>query len=386
MNVVDDLLVVNTYGGSLLVAAKRVLKDHPGLSIRGSYEDVGYGSKTQALNFPDVPLLTKRAEWPAQDLSRTIVIAHPPCSGFSHQNKNNHVQERRDAPIMGTDSPAFHCTVDVCTYAMENRAAAVLIESVQPALEGAREVHDGLAQEHGYAIYRILQNACDFGVAQNRKRFWVLFVRTDLDHGVEFFLKRRFATVVETLSKTPHDEPIVSDQRRFDRILNTGLGKGYPRRTINTILRGDKGSGQVVNILKKELNLEEEKGHIVKEWTGRHYYTSVLRLLPPDGLATVLLCDNIWAFNGKPLTPSQYCLLMGFPARYKFHSLSQHRFLLSKGVCPPVAEWMLRTTIDNLERTVEHKTINLRCTTMVSVTAKSGDVVDLQATAAAAKG
>src|SRR5439155_6327803 len=140
-----------------------------GLPIRGSYEDAGFGLSLQMVNFPDLEFRATVDDWPDhQDLRRTIVLAHPPCSAFSRQTPKGRT---------GIQSDAFACTKRVLSYAMRRGAVAIAIESVQPALEGAKAVHDGYARRHGYHLYRVLQNAISFGVPQWRPRFWAVFVR-----------------------------------------------------------------------------------------------------------------------------------------------------------------------------------------------------------------
>ena len=65
-----------------------------------------------------------------------------------------HISSQTPARRKGTETDAFACTKKVLDYAMSHKAAAIAVESVQPALEGAREIHDAFAQRHGYGVLR----------------------------------------------------------------------------------------------------------------------------------------------------------------------------------------------------------------------------------------
>jgi hypothetical protein len=59
---------------------------------------------------------------------------------------------------------------------------------------------------------------------------------------------------------------------------------------------------------------------------------------------------------------AEYNALMGFPRGYTFPDryLADQRKYLSKGVCPPVAEWVLRTIVSHLEGKTLTKDVRLR--------------------------
>ena len=74
-------LIINSYGGSLVLGAKAV-----GAEIIGSYEDHNFGLGIQQAIFDDIKFVAYRKDWKPQDLRDVFVIAHPPCSAFSVQN------------------------------------------------------------------------------------------------------------------------------------------------------------------------------------------------------------------------------------------------------------------------------------------------------------
>lgn len=332
-----DVLVINTYAGSLLLAATSL-----GLKIRGSYEDVGYGSEIQALNFPNLDLQKKivqfRPEWPDDDdLSNTVVIAHPPCAAFSNQNWTTGNRK-------GTEAASFGCHTDVMKYALSRNCKALAIESVQGAMEGARVIHDKFGKKYGYNVYRILQNAVTFGVPQWRPRFWVVFSRRPA-YGIRHTPVYR--GVGDILA---HGEPA-------DPMIGRGLQKIYDRfKKARFNWQGvlDEGhTGGFLTILKKVFKDEEDDTQnklVLREKTGTKglYHTCLPRVLAERDFASVLLSDSYFFSAGRPMNRKEYHRLMGFPDDYCWgKDEREFRKFLSKGVCPPVAAWLLREILRN---------------------------------------
>ena len=123
----NDVVVINSYAGSPTIAATQ-----GGYNILASLEDGGYGLDAQRANFPNLTYVDN-LPWPEADLTGMMVIAHPPCAAFSAQNNSAN---------KGVDSTHFACTRRVIDYACLHNAAAVMIESVPGALEGARAFYD----------------------------------------------------------------------------------------------------------------------------------------------------------------------------------------------------------------------------------------------------
>jgi site-specific DNA-cytosine methylase len=340
------------------------------VKIRGSYEDAGYGIKVQKDNFPDLDFRDTRADWPKkQDLSRTVILAHPPCAAFSSQNV---LTKNRDK--QGVDAPKFQCTLDVLEYGMSNHAAAISVESVQPALEGARDVVDAIALEHGYVVYRVLQNARHFNVAQARKRFWLILVRSDLraSRGLELTHKRREVTVAQALAKEPDDEPTTQQKNRVAQARER-LSRHLTKKQIDALFVGDWGYGRLCHVIKRHLKLPEPTYTIAKFWVGRAFQSAVPHVLDPDKPAPTLLGDNVWLYRGRALTPSQYKILMGFPTKYKMPAGSQLLYFLSRGVCPPVASWILDQVMSGLGENVPRPK-----GATFSAVVRPGETIDLQ--------
>lgn len=335
-----DVLIINSYAGSLTLGATAV-----GLPIRASYEDAGFGLGVQMTNFPDLEYRPTYADWPdTQDLQRTVVLAHPPCSAFSNQTP-------RSGNRKGTGSDAFACTKQVLRYAMGNDAAAIAVESVPAALAGAAQVHESYARRYGYHLYRVLQNAVSFGVPQWRPRFWAVFVREGVAPAAMLWTlpHKGAVTVRDVLDEVPAEPVLPDTQRRFDLQRQRLIDElDLTPKAVDTLLREE--TGQLHNILTRRFFPDLDPMDVKRQHCGNGFVVKVLRLLDPDGFATTLLADSYWAYQGRPVSLPGYCALMGFPPDYVFpdRERTHARMYLSKGVCPPVATWVLDTIVKHL--------------------------------------
>jgi site-specific DNA-cytosine methylase len=332
----NGIVTINSYAGSLVLGTKAATGDLPVASL----EDVGYGVECQRANFPSLTIYPKLDDWPAELPRNKLVLAHPPCAAFSI----NTAAHRR-----GTEADAFQCTKRVLDYSMGNGAETVAVESVPQACDGARAVHEKYAEKYGYNLYRVFQNALHFGVPQNRERFWAIFSKRDT-------LSFDFAPRVVTVGQCYAPE-IGGVQKRHDKYLSDQhallKAAGLP---ASDVMGGKFGYGQLHKILgrvfeKYPAAAGDRKGYerVRPLLVNSAYRLCTQRLLDPNGYCGVVMgCswfthpDAGSPYGCRNLTEGEYALLMGYPAQYQMVPRSGHRSFLSKGVCPPVAEWLVR--------------------------------------------
>lgn len=372
-------LIINTYAGSLLVGADAI----EGSRIIGSYEDCGFGAENTKANRdkfknlePGFTFVDHIKQWPDQDLSDVIVLAHPPCAAFSQQNTS---KAKR-----GINTDAFQCTVKVLKYAMTNNAAAIAVESVPGALSGAWDIYDAMSNSGGYHVYRIMKNSLLFGVPQFRERFWAVLVRKDLaGPSMTWRLSPKIRTVSSVLDPLVGGTPIPSLHKainKFVKQLTTGpciCGKfhlckqcsenaGHENHTGTTAHPFDAADPQVVHgfdeaevraclnaipgykrsgfsaQVQKKFFPNLDKGVVCRRHVSP-FTSGQPSILAPGGYSPVLLGSSVWVYNGQPVTEEGYKAIMGFPVDYVFPTDKNYsmRTYLSKGVCPPVATWIL---------------------------------------------
>ena len=336
-------LVINTYGGSLLLGAKAL-----GLEIIGSYEDTGFGSAIQAANFPEVNLIAMRRDWPNQDLSETFVIAHPPCSAFSVQNSNPKAR--------GVDSAAFACTKSVLQYSVDNAALGIAIESVVGALQGAWPIHQYYADTYGYNVYRILENGTMFG-AQWRDRFWVVYLKKGAAPDVmPWTLYPKFKTIRQVVGELTGPSPAGLDEELAKLKHRFKTEAGCTDGEIEAMFNYNVQEMESIDGLLWERKFNNEvRWDVCKRYVTK-YASSAMVCLNPDGFCPVLLGSSWWHMDGRNMSEVGYKRLMGFPDDYVFpegntrkeNYRADMRTYLSKGVMPPIAAWVLRNSLTHL--------------------------------------
>ena len=336
-----QVIIINSYAGSLLLGATAA-----GFPIRATLENAGYGMEIQRLNFGDREEITFREhtyDWPRLDMSEMLVIAHPPCKAFSPQNPNR----------KGIGDEAFKDTIRVMEYAMGQKTMALAIESVPGTMKGAWEVHDDYAKIYGYDIYRVLQNSISFGLPQWRPRFWAVFVRRGIlpiGNKMDWHLVPSYVPVRVFLDDDPGpQDPVLEEKFRKQIALFKKNGVENWKEVLTS-----KDSGSLFALLRRINSMTEP----LQEISRRHcfhgsFMSSVLRVLDPGGFAPTLLYDSWWFCLGRNVRPQEMKAIMGFPRDYGFPMklAPKYREFLSRGVCPPVAAWILENIHYNIAGT-----------------------------------
>lgn len=341
------VLIINSYAGSLLIAAKA--KRHP---IVGSFEDAGYGIGIQQHNYPKLTYVSTYAAWPRKpDLRGHIVLAHPPCAAFSMMTIGNKEKS-------GVDAAKFQCTRQVLDYALGGNCDALAVESVVRALAGAWQVHEDAAKKYGYDVYRVLQNSVTFGTPQWRPRFWALFVKKRLLRDGRLRLHHSPERTVVGQLLTDGDDPVNPTLARKYEEQIARLKKDFGATFAREVLAGHHGFGSLATILlKHERKKNPKTTKQVLDMSHAHcvwgkYMSQSLRLLDPQSYCPTLLNHSFWAVPGRPVTDREYQRIMGFPDDYVFpeREAKDLRAYLSRGVCPPVAAWVLTQLQENIVR------------------------------------
>ena len=338
-------LVINTYGGSLLVGAQAL-----GLEIIGSYEDTGFGMPIQQANFPRLDFRPFRKDWPVQDLSETFVIAHPPCSAFSVQNNN---PERK-----GVNSSAFACTKSVLQYCVDNKAVGFAIESVVGALAGAWHIHQEYADKYGYNIYRILENGTMFG-AQWRDRFWVVYLKKGAAPDLmPWTIRPNWQNVQDVITGYEDGPSPAGLDEALEKLKGRFINEAHcTPEDLEWIFSNPPEMESVDGRLWERKFKNQIRWEVCKQYVTK-YASSAMVQLAPQGFCPVLLGSSWWFTNGRNLSERAYKRLMGFPADYIFpegdtgrkkdNYRIDMRTYLSKGVMPPIAAFILENALRHL--------------------------------------
>jgi site-specific DNA-cytosine methylase len=325
-----NVVTINTYGGSLLLGAKAARAN-----ILATMEDCGYGSDLQALNFPKVPRFEKTEDWPDRFIAtpwRDIdVIAHPPCASFS-------IMAGRYKTNRGTESDGFECHRRVMDYALGHRCRTLAIESVTGAYAGGKDAYEETAKRYGYRVNYIFLNAASFGVPQWRPRVWMLFhhVKT-----LRIELRPHYVLAGEVLIGGKVPVP--------DMLGGHGGHVWNLWEQTKKSLKGRKPTGHIFQALRELHGLESYEEVRKKFPHACGYVSNHVRFIDPNWFSTTILGNTILVHNDKFVSTEEYCSLMGFPRNYEWgRRLRSMRTYLSKGVCPPIATWILKMMDRNM--------------------------------------
>jgi site-specific DNA-cytosine methylase len=328
------VLIINSYAGSLVLGAKAA-----GCEIVGSYEDAAFGIEAQKLNFPELDYVD-RLPWPERNLKGVTVIAHPPCAAFSVQNCSNYaIHGKRE--YMGTGTDAFACHAAVMDYSLGAGCDALAIESV-PGVMKVANTYSEYAKKYGYSHYFLRLNSVGFGVPQWRPRVWIVFSKTRL-------LDIEYRPVYRPLKNFLLTEGTLVGYGNARRVVKKLKEAGVTDDTLREIFEGTHGLGSVLQIGKRVLGLDEFE--VKEKWNLHGQFTSKMpRMINQEEWAPTILGDSTWFVNGRPLFMEEFCAIMGFPTDYQWPRSYEPRLYLSKGVCPPVATWILKQIEMNLAK------------------------------------
>lgn len=315
-----------------------------------------------------------------------VVIAGPPCQGFSTAGKRELSDDRNHLlPLAGKIAADIHPKV-------------ILIENVWAAKAGAHsrywsELETGL-RERGYRSKTLTCNAADLGLAQSRRRLlmmaWKGHRDPDFDALTQLFKKpsARLDNVLSGVEELPSHTPRLLDTNSRDYLIAKRIGpgqklsnvRGGPRaihtwnipeafgrttaeecRLLEFVMRirrqerrRDFGDADPVSVerIEKEFLMRTEKliasllkkGYLrnVEKWIDiRHTFNGKYRRFQWDsiacavdtrfGEAQLFLHPN----EHRPFTVREAARIQGFPDEYLFEGVDRSAFRLIGNAVPP---------------------------------------------------
>ena len=103
-----------------------------------------------------------------------LLIGGPPCQG--HSNLNNKTRRADPRNLLYFVMPAFAVALNIPNILIEN------VPSIRNAKENVVEITRSILRTHGYHVEEIILDASEFGVAQTRKRHFLLGSKSSLNH------------------------------------------------------------------------------------------------------------------------------------------------------------------------------------------------------------
>lgn len=95
-----------------------------------------------------------------------LLVGGPPCQG--HSNLNNQTRHFDPRNLLYLVMPAFAIALNVPNLIVEN------VQNIGRSKENVVKISKNILETNGYNVQEDLLNACDFGVAQSRKRHFLV--------------------------------------------------------------------------------------------------------------------------------------------------------------------------------------------------------------------
>ena len=297
--------------------------------ILGHLEESMYGVRSSIRANPGLEVHVKEQYWPLEKYAGTVdfLYCNPPCAPFSQAGAT--MKHGGDGWKI---DPRLRCWRN-CFVAFEAIQPRVFaIESVTRALTAARPFVDELAtmaHEMGYAVTHLMVDAKNHGMAQKRKRYFFVAHNVDIDFAAPVSPR---PTVGELIKDVRDPGYIPPWKDKSHEVLLPFLQPGESFRAMWEQFNDTEG---------RALNAQ---GGV----TGRPRI--FIHRVDANGLIGTITGDYfVHPYEDRFMGINELKVLNGFPEDYWFEGNPKGHFsLLSRGVCPPVAEWLAKNVYDGV--------------------------------------
>lgn len=329
------------FGGGSSIGASH----HFNLTVH--LEESFYGAKTSQTNFPDLEVFRQPSHWPIEQLKRRDIrylYCNPPCALFSQAG----ACMRGGGDAWKTD-PRQRCWRN-CFVAFEAlRPDVFSLESVCQAFERGRQFVDDFAHmalDMGYSATFLLVDARNYGMAQRRKRFFLVLHRVALDFDLPDY-------------PLPTVNEVLGDMRG-----GPGWVTPWTNPTHEALIPFLQ-HGESFREMWEQFNSTEDcprnaQGGLI----GRPRI--FIHRVNGEGLIGTITGDYfVHPTDDRFLGMNELKVLNGFPEDYYLEGAPKsHASLIARGVCPNVSEWLSRAVRRGIDRGIptsgEVRTIDLR--------------------------
>lgn len=287
-------------------------------NVLAHFEHGTYGHATAKLNFPETEFRIGTENWLKPPLNEAVdfIFSNPPCAPWSSASHGRKIPWHKD--------PRLQLIKDIFFLLPVLKPKVWAWESVCQAWTKGRPFVERLidaANKLGYSTTVVLLDAQYLGVAQKRRRFFLVIHNVEIPWIMPDFSKiLTSGDVLDTLD--PGEFRFPMSKRDIDLIPHVPPGQS---------LRGtfDKRAG--------DLSLLERNKH--GEIKGRPSFLS--KRLHHDLPAPTVIGGALYHYKeDRLLTPNEISALSGFPPSWKWPSAQAMTHEASRGVCPPVGMWL----------------------------------------------
>jgi site-specific DNA-cytosine methylase len=330
-------LGVHIYAGGFTVG----VSDH--FEPLGHLEEgkIGYGAPSAKLNFPELPMISGVENWKpfVKDLmdrrgKPNLVYCNPPCAAFSVAGATM----RGGGNAWRTD-PRLSCWHNCFSVFEQVQPDFYVVESVVRAFTAGREFIDGFVQraadEYGYSATHVLIDGQNHGIAQIRKRYFLVLHKKDFHPMAPNWGPAK--TAREALAEVGDDKgwiETVTDP--VQKKMIPALPQGKPLRPIWE------------QMMRETVGPEESWPRSSSGVKGRPRLF-LHRVKPDSPIGTITGAYFIAPDEDRMLGTRELQHLNGFPLDYRFEGHPRGwPSLIARGVSPKVASYLA----DNIARSI----------------------------------
>ena len=266
-----------------------------------------------------------------------LLFAGFPCQPFSYSGKGEGFNDKR-----GT---LFY---EVLRFLNEKQPKAFLLENVKGLVSHDRNRTLKVIEEElafaGYNIHWTVLNSADYGLAQNRERWYCVGFKKDLEFEFPKPLDKKIQ-IKEILVKGKIDNDLGISSKWIKRI-EKHLKSNEARVKHNDFDKNSKrGQHGVFSFMKPDKTIRFHMGDVKKTQIQEGFFTSVNSLSP-----TVIAnrVPQLWDLKRK-LTVRECARLQGFPDSFQFPVSRQQAYKqLGNSVSVPVIQSIIKEMLISL--------------------------------------
>ena len=268
-----------------------------------------------------------------------VLLACPPCTGFSQKNSKNHIE----------DDPRNRLVQRTADFVTEFLPEFFVMENVKELLQGKQRHHfvalcDRL-ESLSYSIFSAVHDLSEYGLPQRRDRALVLARRNGALDKLNLTSVQKKRTVRDVIGHLP---PLEARQSHPSDLMH--ISPGVTPAVLERIRAIPKNGGSWGDVMKNPQLTEEEKRQLLTPAMFRARpgsFPDVYGRLKWDEPAATITRECGHVGNGRYTHPEQdrlltvreMALLQGFPKDYIFEgSMAAKYNQIGDAVPPLIAE------------------------------------------------
>ena len=294
-----------------------------------------YGVESTRANFPDLPVHTDPETWPVDELRDSniqFIYGNPPCAPWSQAGVSSAKQQRDYTDGYDPSDARVSYVFSLFSLLERLRPAVWAWESVPQAGTKGLPLILSLAQRAagmGYACTLLWHNALHLGVAQNRKRVFIVFHRVEIPWADPRGL-HPYPTVTEAFATLPDQSQEPSAQYRAGE-------------KEMAILRQTKQGEKLRDVWNRLHSPEQIEAIIADHGRAKGRPGFLKRRLDPNRASQTILGGATYYHpdENRYITVPETKVLCGYPQEHVLvGSVGMQYQQVAQAVMPVVGDWL----------------------------------------------